>query len=41
MALIKSFRLASAKTVIGLMALLSGPNNHALILTIACYSNFI
>lgn len=23
------------------VALFSGPNNHALILTIACYSNFI
>lgn len=38
----KGSRLAFTKTVIGLLwHFYSGPNNHALILTIACYSNFI
>lgn len=35
-------RLASTKNSYwSSVALFSGPNNHALILTIACYSNFI
>lgn len=38
----KGSRLASAKNSYwSSMALFSGPNNHALILTLACYSNFI
>lgn len=37
----KGSRLASTKNSYwSSMALFSGPNNHALILIIACYSNF-
>lgn len=40
-ALMKGSRLASTKNSYwSSMALFSGPNNHALILIIACYSNF-
>lgn len=40
--LVKVFRLALTKNSCwSPMALFSGPNNHALLLTTACYSNFI